>query len=179
MAGGAAITVITKSGTNEFKGSAFEFYNNEKMNASPVLRDGEEASHAHITGATLGGPIMKNKLFFFGSWEGQYQTTANENFLDVPPAALRVGDFSQAFNSDGSLQIIYDPTTGNPDGTGRTPFPGNRIPRYRSHMPRKIQALFPNPNVGRIRRRQRRRRQHEPQLRAAHADRTSIATTTT
>ena len=46
----------------------------------------------------------------------------------MPPAALRSGDFSQAFNPDGILQIIYDPTTGNADGTGRTPFPGNLIP---------------------------------------------------
>ena len=128
MAGGAAITVITKSGTNEFKGSAFEFYNNQKLNATPYFATEKKASHAHITGATLGGPIMKNKLFFFGSWEGQYQKTANQNFFNVPPAALRNGDFSQAFNSDGSLQVIYDPTTGNPDGTGRTPFPGQPDP---------------------------------------------------
>ena len=66
---------------------------------------------------------MKNKLFFFGSWEGQYQKTLQQNFFNVPPDALRAGDFSQAFNSDGALQIIYDPLTGNPDGTGRTPFP--------------------------------------------------------
>ena len=46
----------------------------------------------------------------------------------MPPPALRAGDFSQAFNPDGSLQVIYDPLTGNPDGTGRTPFPGNVIP---------------------------------------------------
>jgi len=147
MAGGAAITVITKSGTNEFRGSAFEFYNNEKMNASPYFATEKRPSHAHITGATLGGPVMKNKLFFFGSWEGQYQKTANQNFLDVPPAALRVGDFSQAFNKDGTQQIIYDPATGNPDGTGRMPFLGNRIPDARiSDIARQIQALFPNPN---------------------------------
>ena len=85
-------------------------------------------SHAHIAGATLGGPILKNKLFFFGSWEGQYQKTQQQFFFNVPPDALRSGDFSQAFNSDGSRQIIYDPTTGNADGTGRTPFPGNVIP---------------------------------------------------
>jgi outer membrane receptor protein involved in Fe transport len=148
MAGGAAITVITKSGTNEFKGSAFEFYNNEKMNASPYFATEKKPSSAHITGATLGGPVLKNKLFFFGSWEGQYQTTANQNFLDVPPAALRVGDFSQAYNSDGSLQVIYDPATGNADGTGRTPFLGNRIPDQRiDAIARKIQALFPNSNL--------------------------------
>ena len=66
MAGGAAITVITKSGTNEFKGSAFEFYNNENLNAKPYFATEKTDASSHIDGATLGGPIMKNKLFFFG-----------------------------------------------------------------------------------------------------------------
>ncbi len=148
MAGGAAITVITKSGTNQFHGSAFEFYNNESLNASPYFATEKKPSHAHIVGATLGGPIQKNKLFFFGSWEGQFQETLNENFFNVPPSALRSGDFSQAFNSDGSMQVIYDPTTGNPDGTGRTPFAGNRIPENRlSEVARRVQSLYPVANL--------------------------------
>ncbi len=148
MAGGAAITVITKSGTNEFKGSAFEFYNNEGMNASPYFSTEKKDSSAHITGATLGGPLAKNKLFFFGSWEGQYQKTANQGFFNVPPSALRAGDFSQAYNSDGSLQVIYDPFSGNVDGTGRTPFPGNRIPsNLLDPIAGEIQDLFPPPNL--------------------------------
>ena len=57
---------------------------------------------------------MKNKLFFFGAWEGQYQKTPQQFFYNVPPAALRAGDFSQAFNADGTRQIIYDPRTGDP-----------------------------------------------------------------
>ena len=148
MAGGAAITVITKSGTNQFHGSAFEFYNNESLNASPYFATEKKPSHAHIVGATLGGPIQKNRLFFFGSWEGQFQETLNENFFNVPPSALRSGDFSQAFNSDGSMQVIYDPTTGNPDGTGRTPFAGNRIPESRlSEVARRVQSLYPVANL--------------------------------
>jgi outer membrane receptor protein involved in Fe transport len=148
MAGGAAITVITKSGTNQFHGSAFEFYNNESLNASPYFATEKKPSHAHIVGATLGGPIQKNRLFFFGSWEGQFQETLNENFFNVPPSALRSGDFSQAFNSDGSMQVIYDPTTGNPDGTGRTPFAGNRIPENRlSEVARRVQSLYPVANL--------------------------------
>src|SRR5205823_6439809 len=128
MAGGAAITVITKSGTNNFKGSGFAFYNNEKLNAKPYFATVKAPASAHIDGATLGGPIQRNRVFFFGAWEGQYQTTPQQFFYNVPPSALRIGDFSQAFNSDGSLQIIYDPRTGNPDGTGRVPFAGNVIP---------------------------------------------------
>ena len=101
-AGGAAITVITKSGTNSFKGSAFAFYNNENFNAKPYFATEKPKASSHIDGVTLGGPIMKNKLFFFGAWEGQYQKTPQQLFYNVPPAALRDGDFSQAFNADGS-----------------------------------------------------------------------------
>ncbi len=148
MAGGAAITVITKSGTNDFKGSAFAFYNNESLNATPYFSTEKKPSSSHIDGATIGGPVMKDKLFFFGSWEGQYQKTLNQNFFDVPPSALRNGDFSQAFNSDGTLQTIYDPFTGNPDGTGRVPFANNQIPVGRiSGISQEINALFPNANL--------------------------------
>ena len=148
MAGGAAITVITKSGTNKFRGSGFAFYNNEKLNATPYFATEKSPSSAHIDGATLGGPIQRNKLFFFVAWEGQYQTTPQQFFYNVPPAALRLGDFSQAYNTDGSVQVIYDPRTGNPDGTGRVPFPGNVIPpSLIDSVARKIQDLYPLPNA--------------------------------
>jgi Carboxypeptidase regulatory-like domain/TonB dependent receptor len=147
-AGGAAITVITKSGTNEFKGSGFAFYNNQNFNAKPYLATEKPEASSHIDGATLGGPIIRDKLFFFGSWEGQYQRTPQQFFFSVPPDALRAGDFSQAFNPDGSLQVIYDPTTGNPDGTGRTPFPNNQIPANRlSDIALNVQELYPAPNL--------------------------------
>jgi outer membrane receptor protein involved in Fe transport len=147
MAGGAAITVITKSGTNDFKGSGFAFYNNEKLNAKPYFATEKGPASAHIDGATLGGPLRRNRLFFFGAWEGQYQTTPQQFFYNVPPPALRAGDFSRAFNEDGSLQVIYDPRTGNPDGSGRQPFPNNTIPDNRINaIARRIQQLYPMPN---------------------------------
>ena len=147
-AGGAAITVITKSGTNEFKGSGFAFYNNDSFNAKPYFATEKTDTSSHIDGATFGGPIVKNKLFFFGSWEGQYQRTPQQFFFSVPTEALRAGDFSQAFNPDGSLQVIYDPFSGNADGTGRTPLPGNRIPdKYISDIALNVQDLYPLPNL--------------------------------
>ena len=88
-AGGAAITVVTKSGTNNLKGSAFAFYNNESMNARAYFATEKPKASSHIDGVTLGGPIVKNKLFFFGAWEGQYQRTPGQQFYNVPPAALR------------------------------------------------------------------------------------------
>ena len=75
-AGGAAVTVVTKSGTNQFKGAAFEFYNGDKLNAPSVLLRVGAAKPAKLPlkqnnyGGTLGGPIKRDKVFFFGSFEG-------------------------------------------------------------------------------------------------------------
>lgn len=148
-AGGAAITVITKSGTNNFKGSAFAFYNNQNFNAMPYYATEKPKASSHIDGVTIGGPIAKNKLFFFGAWEGQFQKTPAQFFYSVPPAALRAGDFSQAFNPDGSLQIIYDPFSGDPaTGAGRVPLPGNKIPAaYMSNIAKQVQDLYPDSNL--------------------------------
>jgi len=156
MAGGAAVTVITKSGTNEFKGSAFEFYNSDKLNATPYFfgnnpngKPKKLPVSRNIYGGTIGGPIQRNRLFFFGSFEGYRQDLRQFNFFTVPNAALRAGDFSNARNTNGSLQTLYDPLTGNPDGTGRTPFPNNVIPADRlSPIALKVLQLYPQPNSG-------------------------------
>ena len=153
MAGGAAITVITKSGTNQFRGSAFEFFNNQSMNARPYYfasgtKPDKLPVERNIYGATLGGPIRRDRLFFFGSYEGYKSEQSLFTFHSVPNAALRNGDFSNARNADGSLQVIYDPRTGNPDGTGRLPFPGNVIPASLINaIARRIDALAPMPNT--------------------------------
>ena len=91
---------------------------------------------------------MKNKLFFFGRGKASTRGRQQQFFFNVPPDALRAGDFSQAFNSDGTLQVIYDPLTGNPDGTGRLPFPGNVIPADRiSDIAQTDSGLYPRPNL--------------------------------
>ncbi|MPY88795.1 MAG: hypothetical protein GEU99_12805 [Luteitalea sp.] len=149
QAGGAAITVITKSGTNQFAGSAFEFFNNEDLNATPFFDPEKLPRERHIAGGTLGGPLVRDKLFFFGSYEGYFEDSTASAFLNVPTPALRMGDFSHAQNADGSLQTIYDPTTGNPDGTGREPFPNNVIPEDRiSPIARELVEFYPLPNAG-------------------------------
>ncbi len=156
MAGGAAVTVITKSGTNQFRGSAFEFFNNDKLNATPYFFGTDPPAiplkqpvKRNIYGGTVGGPIVRNRLFFFGSFEGYKQDLKRLNPFNVPNAALRMGDFSNARNSNGSLQIIYDPMTGNPDGSGRTAFPGNMIPSNRLNpIALKLLTLYPLPNSG-------------------------------
>jgi hypothetical protein len=151
MAGGAAVTVLTKSGSNEFHGSAFVLHENEDLRArnwanakyDPVT--GEEIpkidSARSIVGVTVGGPVIKDKLFFFGAWEGVYETRSWTRTGTVATEAMRRGDFS------GLGTTIYDPATGNPDGTGRTPFPGNVIPADRiSPIAAQIQAEVPLPN---------------------------------
>jgi outer membrane receptor protein involved in Fe transport len=154
MAAGAAITVITKSGTNTFRGSAFEFFNNEKLNATPYYF-GRGAIPQKLPierqtfGGTLGGPIRHNQLFFFGSYEGYRAKQDLFAFFTVPNAALRNGDFSNALNTNLTVQRIYDPFTGDmATGTGRVQFENNIIPAGRINaMTKQLQALYPLPNI--------------------------------
>src|SRR5687768_6829770 len=129
MAGAAAVNVQVKTGTNNLHGSAFEYAVDARMRARnyflPADRD-KGTSSVHVFGGTLGGPIVRNKLFFFVSDETTRQRTFNGNavgqtgtsgFVSLPPADLRRGDFS------GTNTVIYDPATGNPTtGVGRVPF---------------------------------------------------------
>ena len=155
MAGGGAVTVVTKSGTNSFRGSALEYFNSDKLNAKPYYFNGPQSAapdklpvKTNNYGATLGGPIKKNKVFFFGSFEGYKRRQSIFTFFQVPDAALRAGDFSKALNANGTLQVIYNPLTGNPDGTGRQPFPNNQIPASMLNpIALKIQNLYPLPNT--------------------------------
>jgi hypothetical protein len=145
LAGGAAISVQIKSGTNALKGSAFEYHFNEKMKArnyfTPAGRPTGKWRDDQY-GGTLGGPIRKNKLFYFVSYEGTRQRRNVPNTISVPTEAVRRGDFS------ATGITIYDPLTGKSDGSGRTPFEGNVIPANRiSPVAQKIIPYFPQPNL--------------------------------
>ena len=143
MAGGVAISVMTKSGTNEFHGSGTYLFENQGLRARNYFNDGDKPdSHRKIGAVTLGGPIIKDKLFFFGGWEGHFQEGAVTKTGTLPTADQRLGDCS-AYDT-----VIYDPMTGNPDGTGRTPFPGNVIPADRiDPTSAQIQSRIPMPNA--------------------------------
>ena len=154
MAGGAAVTVITKSGTNQFKGSAFEFFMNDKLNASPYYfgtarKPGKLPLEQNNFGGTLGGPIRRDRVFFFASYEGYKRTQSLNTFFSVPTEALRNGDFSSARNNNGAPQIIYNPFTGGTNGVGREAFANNRIPASMINpVSRKIlDLLYPLPNT--------------------------------
>jgi hypothetical protein len=155
MAGGAAVTVITKSGTNQFKGAAFEFYNGDQLNASPYYFGSAASKPDKLPlkqnnyGGTLGGPIRRDRLFFFGSFEGYKRTNSLATFFSVPDQRLRDGDFSGATNNAGSAQTIYNPFTGDGTGAGRQAFDGNRIPTSMiNSIALKIQNIIPLPNTG-------------------------------
>src|SRR5216683_4203704 len=97
----------------------------------------------NIDGVTLGGPVVRNKFFYFFGWEAEHERLGATQILTVPTADQKAGDFSR-FNA-----IIYDPATGAANGSGRTPFTGNLVPLNRqSAIVRKIQDLIPLPNLG-------------------------------
>ena len=145
LAGGAAINVQIKSGTNRIRGSAFEYHFNEKMRAKNYFTPAgtnEGKWRDDQFGGTLGGPLKQNKLFYFVSYEGTRQNRQVPRTVSVPTLAVRNGDF----NATGTT--VYDPFTGNPDGTGRTPFAGNVIPQGRvSDVAKKLMAHMPLPNL--------------------------------
>jgi hypothetical protein len=148
MTGGAAITVATKSGTNDLHGVAFWFHDNQHLKARnynfrPTARPVLPKTINNIAGGTLSGPIFKNKLFYFFSYERTSQRNGvNQNF-SVPPADIRAGDFSKYLG----LSLIYDPLTGAGDGSARQPFSGNIIPSNRiSPIFDNVQKLLEQPN---------------------------------
>jgi len=148
MAGGAAITVTTKSGTNQLKGVAYWFHNNNRLNmATSYFRPSTfrmPKDTLNIGGGTIGGPIKKDKLFYFFSYERTMQGTGQFANTSVAPADFREGDFSRWTN----LALVYDPATATQaNNAQRQPFPGNRIPANRiSPIFREIYRGMPLPN---------------------------------
>ncbi len=183
MAGGAAVTVITKSGTNQFKGSGFEFYNSDKLNATPLLlqrrRDAGEAAGRRRTptAARSAAPSRRTSVFFFGSFEGYKRDQSLFTFFSVPDAALRAGDFSKAVvsatNRPSRSSTIRSPAT--PTASAAQQFANNQIPADMiDPIALKILNLFPMPNVA-----GHRRRRPDEQLPAPGRRGPSIARTTT
>jgi hypothetical protein len=154
LAGGAAINLQIKSGTNDFHGSAYGHHFNQKLSAYPYFSDRSAARPKYIynqAGATAGGPIKRNRAFFFVSYERTSERQNAQLFLDVPTAPMRAGDLSAspAPIYDPMSGAAYNPADANAYARDRTPFPGNQIPRARFSGPtRKILELpdWPLPN---------------------------------
>jgi Carboxypeptidase regulatory-like domain/TonB dependent receptor len=143
---GALLQATTKSGTNNFHGSAFEYLRNDIFNASDHFSGLTLPLRWNEFGGSIGGPIKKDKIFFFGDYQGTRRRRAASVVTTVPTAAERAGDLRGLLGdficSDGSTSpsgcanpflvtttentqvpaqagMVFDPTTGNPDGTGR------------------------------------------------------------
>jgi len=148
---GGVINLTTKAGSNEWHGSAYEFLRNKELNANTFFNNANGVERPAFVqnqfGANAGGPIIKNKLFVFGGWEGFYERRGDSFLLTVPSNALRAGDFSDRRDADGNLVPIFDPlTANNADELPRDPFPNNQIPADRiDPAAREMIRLFGEP----------------------------------
>lgn len=147
QAGGGVMTFVSKSGTNEIHGTAFNFLRNDALDAAKFFTNSNSQRKAiyrqNDFGASVGGPVWipkiyngKNKSFFFFAFEGfRNRAGATDIIRSVPTPEMYQGDFSKWVDAQGRLIPIYDPATtrANPSGTGsiRDPFPGNVIPQAR------------------------------------------------
>jgi hypothetical protein len=148
LAGGASVNVIVRSGTNEIKGAGFWYHQGNWSQARNFFLPSNQDIPKFVSnqfGGRLGGAFIKNKLFYFGSYERSTDRRFAGGFYTLPTATMRTGNLS------ASTLGIYDPQTGAANGTGRTPFAGNIIPTNRIHptskllMDQLVQENFPSP----------------------------------
>jgi TonB dependent receptor len=143
LAGGASVNVMLKSGSNQTHGAAYGYNVDSFFHANNFFSNASGISKpAHLVdndaGGFIGGHIIKNKLFYFGSYEGDFLRQSNSGILSIPAPTQLSG------NESASGTPIYDPST----GTGRTPFPGNIIPAAEINpIIAKVVALIPPTNL--------------------------------
>ena len=135
--GGGVIQMTTKSGTNQLHGSAYEFLRNDKLDARSFFSADKTVYRYNLFGASIGGPIRKNKTMFFYNYEGLRNKSETPTFKNIPTTDEVKGDFS------ANKTVIRDPST-----AARNPFPGNIIPVSRfDSIGARLAALYPAPNV--------------------------------
>lgn len=130
LAGGAAVNVTIRSGTNDLHGALFHFHQGNWSQARNFFLPANQDNPKYVSnqwGGRLGGAIIKNKLFYFGSYENSTDRRFAGSLQTVPTAAMRLGNLS------ASTLAVYDPMTGAANGVDRQPFPGNIIPASRIH----------------------------------------------
>jgi hypothetical protein len=168
---GAIVNAVTRSGSNQFHGVLYEFLRNQNLDAMNYYDTSLQPYHQNQFGATLGGPIIRNKLFFFGDYEGLRISQAQPITSLVPTAAQRNGDFSSQLDLASPTGVadcngvptyqgeIFDttqtqPAAANPSGFCGVPFgyqngqPSNIIPGARTDaLGAKLIQLYPSPNA--------------------------------
>jgi hypothetical protein len=133
--GGAAVNLSIRSGTNQFHGSAFDYNRNDALNTRSYFAPTKAPYKSNQFGGTLGGPIVQNKAFFFGDYQGLRLDQGRTQTLSVPTALMRQGNFSEISNQ------IYNPLTG-------TVFAGNIIPSNMINpISQKVANIYPMPNL--------------------------------
>ncbi|MDZ4798898.1 MAG: TonB-dependent receptor plug domain-containing protein [Bryobacteraceae bacterium] len=161
--GGGVVNVSTRSGSNRFHGSAYEFLKRTSLNANTFANNAKNADRQGNAldqyGFSFGGPVWlpklykgRDKTFFFLSWEGYREDTyyPTESISSVPSLEQRNGDFSKTFDNSGGLIQIFDPLTGRMENGRwvRSAFPGNVIPANRINpTAATITKLYPEPNT--------------------------------
>jgi hypothetical protein len=136
---GGQVNVVLRSGSNQFHGAAYEFFRHSAFSGRNFFAPAGEADPTYRRnqfGAALGGPVIRNRTFFFGDYEGRRVLEGVTRITNVPSAAERQGDFSQS----GPQAAPIDPLTG-------LPFPGSVIPSQRIHpVGRNLANLYPLPD---------------------------------
>jgi hypothetical protein len=158
--GGGIVNMVFKSGTNQVHGTMFEFLRNSILDANSFYNNLNgiplQDYRKNQFGASIGGPVVlprffngRNKLFFFGDYEGRRQGSPTNLKGTVPSDLQRAGDFSQTYAQSGQKVTIYDPLTTVPStGTTyvRSAFPGNLIPASRMDpVGRAVMKYYPTP----------------------------------
>ncbi|MGB6829923.1 MAG: carboxypeptidase regulatory-like domain-containing protein [Terracidiphilus sp.] len=141
--GGAFFNTVTRSGTNHFHGTAYEYLRNNDFDARNYfdVTPGAPAFHQNQFGASVGGPIKRDRMFFFGNYEGFRQLVPNDEYNLVPNSDQESGNFS------ADTQQLYNPyILDSSSPTGYAPLKGNQVPPgYFSAIGQKILALYPSP----------------------------------
>ncbi|HVN80894.1 MAG TPA: TonB-dependent receptor [Terriglobia bacterium] len=151
--GGTVVNIVTKSGTDEFHGSGWWFFRRPRFDANDFFsnRDGQPKGDYKKDewGGSIGGPIKKQKAFFFFDFLKTREDDPGTFTTTVPTAAEKRGDFSNTFNDDGSLQQLFNPFDVHQDASGnwiRAPFANNIIPDSMiDPVARNIMSLYPDP----------------------------------
>lgn len=138
-ASGGIINILTKSGSNQVHGTAYEFVRNDAFDSRDFFARVDPILKQHQFGGSLGGPLVSNRTFFFADYEGLRNTKGQVNNLTIPTLKMQRGDFSELLPTQ-----IFDPTT-----AGRVAFPGNIIPPERLNpVALQYMALLPEPTSG-------------------------------
>ena len=158
LTAGGVINVATKSGTNAYHGTAYEFVRNNVFDARNAFATSTPPFRYNQYGLAFGGPVIipkvyngRDKTFIFGNWEQWNYVKNSQNITTVPTLLERNGNFSRSLSAAGAVIPIYDPATtrANPNGSGfiRDAFPGNLIPANRlDPVSQNINAFYPLPN---------------------------------